>query len=221
MTTTSPFVITTPKLNPREGQYEIGGRRYARVTTILGVISKPALWEWRMKVGVLEAMRISQAAADLGTEIHAVCEGIARGDAVRRWPARFRLYATAYFDWLAEDVREVLATERVVVNERRGYAGQVDAIVRLRDGRKAVVDIKTGKSLDGTYRLQLSAYAAALAAMGEPVDLRLVVHLPSSNPGTLRAVEYDDDDDDRRAWLAALRLWQWNERHKHDWKANR
>lgn len=198
--------------------YQIDGKRYPRVTTILGVIAKPSLWEWRIKVGSLEAARISQAAAELGTEIHSACEAVALGGPLDECPARLRAYATAYRDWLAENVRTVQSVEQVVYHERHVYAGQLDAIGVLRDGRRMLLDLKTGRRLDGTYRLQTIAYADALDEMGDPVDGRLIVHLPADRPGEVRAIEYDNDDRDRKAWRACLRLWRWNERHKDDWK---
>jgi hypothetical protein len=116
----------------------------------------------------------------------------------------------------------VLMVEQVVYHERHRYAGTLDRLYLLRDGRRVIADFKTGSSVDGAYRLQQMAYQEAVEAMGQgPVDGRLILHLPRVRPGQLTVIDYDDEQRDRRAWRACLRLWRWNHRHQNDWKVNR
>lgn len=204
--------------SPRHGQYEINGQKYPRVSTILGVISKPGLVDWKMRVGIEEANRISREAADLGTAIHAACEAASKGGRLSDCPATYRPFVTAYCAWLATHADEVIATEYVVHHGRHRYAGTVDGIVQLRDGRRALLDLKTGRSLDATYRLQTAAYMDALTEMGEPIDVRMVLHLPSSENGRLYVMEYDEDEKDLRCWRACLRLWRWTSRRSQDFR---
>lgn len=211
----------TPRLV--NGAYEYNGQRLPRVTTVLGILSKPGLEKWKHRVGLVEAERVSREAAGLGTEIHAACEYIARchmaGDLpLMGPPPHLRSFVEAYHGWLAENVEAVESVEQFVYHPRDLYAGTADLTVRLRDGRRMLVDIKSSNSIDGSYRLQTSAYADALDALGEPVDGRMIVNLPSRRPGVLNVIEYDDDARDLKAWKAALRLWRWNQRHADDWK---
>ncbi len=202
---------------PSNGAYEIDGRRYPRVTTILGIISKPGLWQWRLTVGATEADRISREAAERGTAVHRLCEDL---DAHRLafCPDDLEPFVTAYRGWRDRHVAEVVASERVVVHARHRYAGQLDRVYRLTDGTLALADLKTSKSRDGTWPLQLAAYASALAEMGEPVTRRMVVHLPSNRLGVVEAIDYPDHDVDDRAWRACVRLWRYWEAHRNDYR---
>jgi hypothetical protein len=209
----------TPRLI--NGHYHLHGLVLPRVTTILNVLAKPELEAWKHRVGLDEAQRISEVATTLGTRVHAACEAVSRDHGALMsvdtaddtlWP-----FIDAYSRWLVDHVDGVLAVEQFIWHPIHRYGGTLDLLALLKDGRYAVIDLKTSKRLDASYRLQLTAYAEALTAMGEPPpDVRLVVHLPSSRPGTLTAVEYDDDARDRKAWRATLRMYRWLERHKDD-----
>lgn len=207
------------------GRYVLDGLVLPRVTEVLSVISKPGLEAWKHKIGQDEARRVSQQATAFGTLVHRMCEDYNRGvDPV--WAREheqadtLRRFGEAYATWLQTSVSRTVHIEHFVYHRRHVYAGTADLVAVLRDGRKMLVDLKTSNSLDATYRLQTMAYALALEEMGEPVDGRLVVQMPSRRPGELYVTEYDDDVRDRKAWLACLRLWRWNDRRKDDWKAS-
>lgn len=212
--------MTAPTLTKRG--YELDDLVLPRVSSILATLAKPGLEAWRLKVGVEEATRISKTATELGTAVHALCEGINRGQVwtVLDCPSHLAPFGDAYDGWFQQHVAEVIAVEQVVYSTRWRFAGTLDLLARLHDGRLALVDLKTSKSLDGTYRLQLAGYADALEEMaGTVVDTRLVVNLPSDQPGTVRIVEYDDADGDRLTWRCLVRTYWWWQAHKDDWRA--
>lgn len=217
------FLITpSPTPDRLKDRYEINGQKYPRVSTILGVISKPGLEAWRQRIGVEEANRISTEAAEHGTALHKALEMIDNGEHRDERFTPFRPTLNAYLAWRDQYVDQVLMVEQVVYHVQHKYAGTADRVYVLNDGARVVGDFKTGKSIDANYRLQLSAYAEALEAMGHgPIDGRVVLHLPRIHPGELKIIAYDDEQRDRRAWRAALRLWRWNQRHQNDWKVNR
>jgi hypothetical protein len=221
------FTITAPSPHPR-GYYEIADAdgvlvRYPRVTSIVSVLAKHGLGRWREKL-IREGRdpdAEAREAADRGTAIHALTEAIDLG-ANADCPPDLLPFIAAYREWKAENVASVEMTERLVVHRRFGYAGKLDKALVLRDGRRAIVDLKTGRSLAPETRLQISAYADALDDEGvEPFDVRLALHLPWSNPGCIVAVEFDSDERDRRAWRSALRLWKWQHTHRDFWRQTR
>lgn len=53
---------------------------YPSVTTVLGILSKKGIAEWRRRVGEAEANRISTQAARRGTEVHQMCEDYVNND---------------------------------------------------------------------------------------------------------------------------------------------
>lgn len=209
--------------------YVIAGRLYPRVSSILGLLAKPGIEGWKRKVGFDEADRIAKQSTTFGTLVHAGCERVALGeplaDVTREFERGGDLSAaqcvTAFGRWLDDSVAEVIATERTVWSDRFGYAGTTDLLVQLNDGRRAVCDVKTSKSLSDTYRLQLEAYRMALEEQGEPYEARVAIWLPSSRPGVVAEREYVHDADDRRAWRALLALHQWQAGCRDDWKEDR
>ena len=221
MTTT-----TQPRITFDGNAYRLDGQPLPRVSDILAVINKPGLNAWRARVGNEEADRISQAAAGLGTRIHAACESLARellvdgvglrADAIAE---ELQPYLDVYERFLAEQVVEVLSVEQRVYHEAHRYAGTIDLLARLRDGRVCVLDIKTGKTVDGTtHPLQLAAYATALESMGQPVDGRYVLHLPANKPGTLVRYDFSDGEKYDPCWRAAVRLHRHYEATKDHWR---
>lgn len=202
------------------GRYVHGERVYPRVSQVLDVINKPGLVRWRTKVGDAEANRISKEARTLGTAIHAVCEAVNRGQLVPMDKPALTPFLRVYQQWYRREVSECVAVEETVWSDRYGFAGTLDVVMRLKDGRLALVDLKSSNSVSETYRAQTAAYAAAYAERtGEMVDTRLVVQMPSREPGALYVTEFDDYPADWQAFRAALALYKWVEAHKDDWKA--
>ena len=145
------------------------GEWYPSVTSILKVTSgsAPALTNWRRSLGSGEADAARQQALDRGTAIHEFVERRLRGYRVARAvPSHLR----PYWDSLAPVLRrckQPQVIERFVWHREQRYAGTLDAVCRF-GGVPTLVDWKTTSSpkyLDrylGDYRLQVTAYAAAL-----------------------------------------------------------
>lgn len=208
----------TPTLTRRG--YELDGALLPRVSTILQTLAKPGLEQWRQRIGLEEAKRISQEAMTLGTAIHAATEAWDR-DAELPADDTLRPYVDAYRTWRAQHVAEVVAIERVVWSPSLRAAGTLDRLYLMRDNRTLLGDIKSGKTVDGVTRLQTIAYAGMLEEIaGIRVDGRCVIHLPSDRPGTVRLIEYDDDAGDMLTWRCLCRLYHWWELRKDDWKAS-
>src|SRR5215211_4983595 len=222
------FSITTPRSHPR-GYYEreIDGvmQRFPRVTSIIGIIAKPGLGAWRERE--IRAGRDPDAqareAAERGIAVHKATEIFDRGGGMSQRP-EMKPFILAYAQWKAEHVRGVELIEQVVVHRRSGYAGQLDRVVILNEPerRRALVDIKTGRSVDATTRLQTIAYVEALEdEMYPDIDLRLVLHLPWDRPGFLHAIPYDNDEADRRWWRRTLVSWKRWQQVKDEWRLTR
>jgi hypothetical protein len=136
--------------------------------------------------------------------------------------ARFALGETFEIADRTVAVERVVMAEQAVWSERYGYAGTLDALVLLTDGRLAVVDIKTSKRLSWPYRLQTSAYVQALKeTFGIVADVRLIVHLPSKKDGeVLRVIPYAGgfaQKDDFTTFWGALRLYRYRHHYQRDW----
>jgi genome maintenance exonuclease 1 len=67
---------TVEQINTGSGRYyqTSSGARYPSITTVVGIMNKKAIMEWRLRVGEAEANRISSKAASRGTRVHSICE---------------------------------------------------------------------------------------------------------------------------------------------------
>lgn len=114
-----------------------------------------------------------------GTAIHACCASYLNGLYVPRLKPEYQGYIDSFKTWADENVDEVIKTETRLIDEDLGYCGQLDAVLRLKDHENVcIVDWKTGKALQKSWILSISAYAwlytryAALEAKCEhnPID---------------------------------------------------
>lgn len=148
----------------------------------------------RLDEVVAAALETAQASrgARLGTAIHAATESVDAGGSLAAVPEVVRGDVEAYVRATAG--LEVLAVEAFVVNDELRTAGTFDRLVRLRDGRVVVADLKTGgpdapRYGGNEWALQLACYAGgafydpgsgARRPLHEDLDTRtgLVVHVP-------------------------------------------
>jgi len=121
---------------------------YPRVTSII------APWSGLDKIP--EATL--QYAADRGTRVHEICSRIAQGEFVMNLDEDCRPYVDSFRHWFSTQVGEVVLAEERLIDEGWGYTGQIDLLVRLKEGATALVDLKTPVLAYKQWRLQLSAY---------------------------------------------------------------
>ncbi len=195
--------------------YTIDNERFPSVTTILGMLDKSGLAQWRGRVGNAEADRISKEATDYGTAIHSLVEMVNRGKRDQLSPDDLR-YAHPYIDWFDANVSTVIGAEKLIVSRRHKFAGTADGIVVMRGDRDAtVIDLKTSKTdlAQREWQLQLAAYALGLEEEGIDVRRRIILRIPKSTPDVLHVLEMSTDDlvIDQRAFLAVLKIYQWHE----------
>lgn len=209
------------------GAYYVGdGERFVRVTSVCAVLNKPHLAIWRGKVGNAEADRIAAEAAAFGTRVHeAAYAYLAQRDTLdaAEWleaqPDDVRPFLAALTGWLAANVAAVVGAERLLISRRYGFAGTTDLVCSLTDGDLAIVDWKTSKAFpreaskpDPSWRIQTAAYQAALEEQdGLHAPRRLVVQVPSDNPGALHVHEFPRESiaADWLSFKAALHLYRW------------
>lgn len=168
--------------------YVLDGERIPGVTTVIGILDKPALVNWAAEqsanfavenwamlteLPLVERMkRIKNAryasnrrAVVKGNRIHALGERLALGEAVEV-PADIQTQVSAYARFLDTWQLQTVATETPVAHSEYRYGGTFDLISRTDRFGTALMDIKTGKGVYSEVALQLNAYAST--------DLRLV-----------------------------------------------
>lgn len=142
--------------------HDHGNNWYPRVTKIVDIKSKPALYQFYSAVGFHNGEKIKEQSATEGTLVHEIAEDIMMGgnpiipelikpsiDALNRFLEQTKI--TAYPDLM----------ERRIIHPEFRYAGTVDAVAEI-NGRLGILDIKTSKAIYRDYNLQTAAYFDAL-----------------------------------------------------------
>ncbi|MEK7659156.1 MAG: hypothetical protein AAB338_00660 [Patescibacteria group bacterium] len=141
--------------------YEIDGVWYPRVTSIVSIKAKPALYKFYADQGSFSmAESIKSKSADEGTLIHETIEAILWGKTVAI-PLSIQPAISAFLEFKKKNEIIPMKIEERVVSKNHWYAGTVDVIGKL-NGQLGVLDIKTSYSIYRDYGLQTAAYAEAI-----------------------------------------------------------
>ena len=163
--------------NERARVYIFDGVTYPSVTSVIGMMDKPALINWaarlaaeysqdnRAALGQLDPeaavdaikgawRRSRDRAANFGTAVHEMIES-------RETPepdSELAPYVDGAAAFLKGFKLDVTSQEVTVVSKEHGYAGTMDVLaLRPKDDAVVVVDWKSGKGLYDSAALQLSA----------------------------------------------------------------
>lgn len=143
------------------------GNAYPSITTVLGILSKQSIMEWRARVGEEEANKISRQAAGRGTAVHKLAEDYL--DNVENWKGKHMPANIASFldikPILDERLNNIWMQEEFLYSDKLKCAGQVDCIAEF-DGELSIIDFKTSRRVKKkeditSYFIQMFFYAAA------------------------------------------------------------
>lgn len=157
-----------------------GDKAYPSITTVLSKTKDQTfLHEWRKRVGVEKAQKITTAAATRGTKMHDLCErylknenlgdvGFSKGELL------FKTIKPAL-----DNFDNIRALETGLVCHRLGIAGTVDCIAEV-DGVLTVIDFKTSskpkkESYIEDYFLQGSFYFNAFHEMTGEIPKQILI----------------------------------------------
>ncbi|MDD4761726.1 MAG: hypothetical protein PHZ25_01750 [Candidatus Pacebacteria bacterium] len=160
--------------------YEVEEGWYPRVTKIMEIKSKPALYRFYSAVGFDNGEKIKEKSATEGTMVHEAVQKIMIGENPIV-PLEIKPAIDAFIKFKERNLIEAypeLIEKRVIHNYFR-YAGTVDAIVNL-NGRFGVLDIKTSQSIYRDYNLQTAAYFDALKEKFPELSARWILRIDQS-----------------------------------------
>lgn len=140
------------------------GKKYPSITSVLSILSRQQIMEWRKRVGEEEANKISSQAARRGTKIHKMCEDYLNNelDEKKFMPNDREMFASLR-PIIDQSINNIYAQEMPLWSDYLGVAGRVDCIAEF-NGVLSVIDFKTSKKLKkkeniSNYFQQTSAYA--------------------------------------------------------------
>ena len=145
------------------------------ITSVTSFYNRQIFIDWRKRVGIEEANRITKKATTRGTDFHEVAQDYLLNkelDWNNYLPAsKFMFY---HLKPELDKINNIHAIERTLYSEHFGLAGRVDCIAEY-DGELAVIDFKTSEKIKPekwieNYFVQEMFYAAAYYEMtGIPV----------------------------------------------------
>ena len=180
--------------------YDVDGKLYPSVTTILSSMPKEGLDAWRARVGEEEANRIMRTAAKRGTNVHKVAEDYLKNDPAYtkgHMPDTLRMF-NQIRPWMDDNVELVYGNEIALFSHRLKTAGRCDLIARV-NGEIAIVDFKTSTNPKKAewienYFMQVTAYALAFYEMFGLVAKKgyILVTLEEENESELLPIKNKD-----------------------------
>ena len=154
--------------------YNIDGKNYPSVTSILGIKKKEGLEQWRKNVGEEAAKWEMARAARRGKATHTLVEQYLKGE-----PQTIRdVLPIGMFRLLKpylDQINNIHCLERIMYSHKLTLAGQVDCIAEY-NGKLSVIDFKTANkeridSWNESYYLQCTAYAIMYEELfGKPIE---------------------------------------------------
>lgn len=204
------------------------------VTTILRLLDKPALNDWKIEQACLAVLtskqkpgegldafvhrtlheekvqeQEAQKARDVGIQVHDAIEKALNG---QKYDKSLEHFVAPVLEW-ARSSGKVVWTEKILVGN--GFAGRGDVLLE-NDTLKVLLltDIKTCSKLPekGSYtehRLQTSAYASAL---GNTDDRRVItcnVYICTKKPEIAVFTQADWPQTFQNGFVPLLNYWQW------------
>ena len=142
--------------------YEIDGKNYPSITTVLGIQKTKELQKWRDSIGNDVANWEMGRAARRGKATHTLVEQYLKGET----PSERSVLPLGLFRLLkpyVDQINNIHALETIMYSKKLTVAGQVDCIAEY-NGKLSVIDFKTAnkerqESWIENYFLQTTAYS--------------------------------------------------------------
>jgi hypothetical protein len=220
--------------------YTLDGVKVPGVTSVIGILDKPALVGWAAKESASYAIehwdelaelpmmqradKITSARFDTnkkattkGHRIHELGEKLSKGEPVEV-PDEYRQPAESYARFLDAWDIETIRTETPICHTEYRYAGTFDAIAYSPRLGTVMLDIKTGGRVYSEVALQLAAYRFADLMIDDepmiPTDGGVVAHVLAD---TVDMVPIKQDETITSTFLYLLEVFEtWHRRT--DWK---
>ncbi len=166
--------------------------------------------KWAIRLGQQGYDDHMAMTSEFGTKCHEFFDLVLQGKAFEVGEPYAR-HVAAFREWVEKHKVRLLASEFVVVSQRYGFAGRVDALCEV-DGKVELLDWKTGTKYRDSWATQIGGYSLAFKEMlrqgeGNPftdLDLGLrIVHV-ARDTGKLKDFKFEHTDFIEDSFLLAL-----------------
>lgn len=159
------------------------GTNVPSVTTILQILSSPAIIKWANWLGFkhLDYERELERTANNGTIIHLCTQHVV--DPEHTEPLNFKNdFESKYYEnitdrftkFINQFTYETIFTEKSFASSTLGYGGTIDWYAKM-SGFHMLVDFKSSKQVRLKHLLQLGGYMPLLEEAGYPVDAAAII----------------------------------------------
>lgn len=152
------------------------GTKVPGVTTVLGILNKPALIIWANRLGLqgIDSSKYRDEMADIGTLAHQMIldyfnkVATDTSDYSKNQIDLAENCLLSFWEWGKGHKIEVLMAEKQLVSSQYGYGGTIDCFCKL-DEQLTLLDFKTGKAIYPEMLYQLAAYEQLLIEADQPM----------------------------------------------------
>jgi hypothetical protein len=162
------------------------GKVVPGVTTVLGLMAKPALVPWANRLGLqgIDVSKYVDDKADIGTLGHAMVTDKLTGivtdtkDFSQNQIDLAENCALSFWSWEKEHhIEEVFFCERPLVSEIHRFGGTLDIYAKI-NGRSEIIDLKTGSGIYPEHAWQVATLKVLLEEHGFRVDGTRIINIP-------------------------------------------
>lgn len=231
--------------------YYVGDKVVYGVTSIVGVLDKPALMYWAVNMAIeyldnnlkagesLDEVQIKtlldnakkahrvkkDKSADIGTMIHNWIERYVKSRIEKR-PAPERPIneemnnaIDGFFKWAKDNKVQLIDSEQKIYSKKHHYAGTYD-LEAMVNGKRTIIDFKTGKAIYPEMFLQASAYLEAKEEEtknkydGGVAILRLSQVYEDIEQFEVQQIDYKESKELAKVFLSCLEIYKWKQEVK-------
>ena len=163
------------------------GRIVPGVTTIVGILDKPALVPWANRMGLkgIDTRKYVDDKADIGTLAHALIIGelteqeVDTSDYSQQQIDAAENARLSFYEWQKKHKLEIITAEESLVSEEYKFGVKYD-IFGLIDGVQELLDLKTGSGIWEEAYYQLGGYLILLEENARHVGRIRILNIPRS-----------------------------------------
>jgi len=160
------------------------GRRLPGITTITGILAKPALihWAWNLGTKGIDYRKFRDDKAEIGTLVHYLIMQYLKGeeprtdDYTKNQIDQAENSMLSFLEWEKSHPLSPILVETPLVSEKYGFGGTLDILAKM-NGDNSLVEVKTGANVYPEYIYQLAAQSILLRENGYGVDNARILNI--------------------------------------------
>jgi hypothetical protein len=172
------------------------GRIVPGVTTVLGILNKPALlyWAWNLGMQQIDYRKFKDDKAEIGTLAHNMVEDHLNGaktDFADHSKNQIDAAENSFLSWLEWEkqhpIKKIHSIEEQLISEELPFGGTNDIFCRLESAEgefDEIIDLKTGKGIYDEYVYQVAALKHLQEENGKVVGRCRIINIPRTEDET-------------------------------------